>query len=49
MSNFDKQLKTAIETYSELSGMTFSEVSKKCTNTESSVYRSVSMIMFMAR
>ena len=49
MSNFDKQLTVAIETYSELSGMTFNEVADKCTNQEGPVYRSVSMIMFMAR
>jgi hypothetical protein len=49
MTNFDKQLKAAIETYSELSGKTVEFIRNECMNFESATSKHVQMIMFAAR
>ena len=49
MTNFDKQLKVAIETYAELSGNTIELIRSECIDFESATSRHVQMIMFTAR
>ena len=49
MTNFDKQLTAAINTYSELSGKSKEEIIKGCKIEGSPEYKHVTMIMFAAR
>jgi hypothetical protein len=48
MNSFDKQLKSAIETYAHVSGMTEKEIMEECSKMDGPIYRSVVMIMFGA-
>lgn len=47
MTNLDTTLKLAIETYAELSGMTFGDVANECLK-EGHIKNSVIMLMVMA-
>lgn len=49
MTNFDKQLTEAINTYSELSGKSVDEIKAECQNFESTTSNIVKMMMFAAR
>jgi len=50
MTNFDKQLKAAIELYASLDGRTFKEIAEKCLKEpESLTAENVKLIMFAAR
>ncbi|HGV0794660.1 TPA: hypothetical protein ACNBW6_003883 [Escherichia coli] len=46
MENFENILKMAIETYSELSGISKEEIIKECQDFESQTSKNVQLLMF---